>query len=84
MNTAALRSIEELLVSEIRHQTKQNADLIVTLKLQLQEKNGIIFMLRGSCLAAIRSTTATEIEKQCRVSIGRIGVRYRFPFSSRK
>ena len=48
MDTAALRSIEELLVSEMRHQTKQDTDLTVTLQLQLQDKKGTIFILRGS------------------------------------
>ena len=62
--------LEELraLVSDLRHQAKQDADLIIAQQLALKEKDEVISMLRKSRLAVARSAPMTD--KQHSVSHG--------------
>ena len=59
---AAVPSVEALLAvnSHLRQQVKEDADLILDLQLQLQEKDGAFSRLRQSCLAASKSAPVKE------------------------
>ena len=66
MDDVAVPGVEELLAlnSHLRQQVKQDADLIITLQLQLREKDDIISMLRKSHLAAATSAPLLMRDKQ--------------------
>ena len=67
MDDGAVPRVEELLAlnNHLRQQAKQDADLIITLQLQLQEKDDIISMLRQSRLATATTAPLLMMDKQC-------------------
>ena len=67
MDDGPVPRVEELLAlnSHLRQQVKQDADLIITLQLQLQEKDDIISMLRQSRLATTPTAPLPMMDKQC-------------------
>ena len=66
MDDVAVSRVEELLAlnSHLRQQAKQDADLIITQQLQLQEKDDIISMLRKSRLVAATNAPLPMMEEQ--------------------